>query len=533
MTKKIAQKYEWISAIQRKKEPGTYDESFRAFMFGVDALKSDWDYLVKLDADTLLPPKHLESLVEKFEADESLGLASGVCAGEPGIASHPRGNNRMYRRQCWKEISFPEDGWGWDTIDEVFARLNGWKAEAFDEIICKHLRTKLPDAKYRFHQGRLSRHLGYYWWFVLGRSAKMLTSSGILPCFAYFSGYLRGGFGDVDEGVRRAVRMDQKRRIAQVLGFGTGGIVRQTPYTPRFDDTDPLITLGMPTLNRAVYLSRVLDGLYGSNYPRKRIRLVFVDGFSRDGTYKMLQDFAEQHGREYDDLVLIQDKGNIPAARNRCIQNLGNARLLLFLDSDVLVTTDFIGRLLGLMKAADISSIFYFSYGKPKPVVKYVHTVGMGCTLIKKDVLDKVGSFDTTLPVNEDTDYCLRAGKLGYKLVQDNSTQFLHLDEGRYSPEQTVRKSIRYRRGYAKVFRMGIYRNRFILYATLDLTVALGFIVHPWFFAGIIAYFTVQLVRRRSVKLAFYLTVNSLILGPLTMIGLLERRFGTQTQPKR
>jgi len=52
----------------------------------------------------------------------------------------------------------------------------------------------------------------------------------------------------------------------------------------------------------------------------------------------------------------------------------------------------------------------------------------------------------------------------------------------------------------------------------------LGFLLHPLFFAAIGAYLAAQLARRRNLKLAFYLTINSLIIAPLALVGLLERR---------
>jgi glycosyltransferase involved in cell wall biosynthesis len=217
--KRVSENRGWVTVVQRRKERGAYDGSFRAFLCGVNSLKLEWDYLVKLDADTTLPTNHLEQLASKFESDQTLGIASGVCLGEPGVRSHPRRNNRMYRRECWKEISFPEDGSGWDTVDEVFARLHGWKTRALSDLVCTHMRSRLPDAKYRFHQGRLSRHLGYYWWFVIGRSVKMSLSFGISPALAYLTGYLRGGYGSVEEQVANAIKQDQLNSVHRVLGL--------------------------------------------------------------------------------------------------------------------------------------------------------------------------------------------------------------------------------------------------------------------------------------------------------------------------
>jgi len=527
LASQVALKHDWVRVIERKKEHGLYDGSFRAFIFGVNSLQDDWDYLMKLDADTVLPANHIEQLVSKFQSDRSLGVASGVCLGEPGVASHPRGNNRMYRRECWKQISFPKDGWGWDTVDELFARLNGWKTEAFSEIVCTHLRPMLPDTEYRFHQGRLSRHLGYYWWFILGRSAKMVFSHGVMASLAFLAGYVKGGLGSVDDQVKQAVRADQRARVAKIIGLKPSKVLRPADYLPSFDERDPLVAVGMPTSNRAKYLPKTLEALYNLSYPRKRMRLIFVDAYSKDGTFEIIQSFARDHADEYEAIVARQEKSNISEARNICLASVGEAQFLLFLDSDVIPMPDVLNRLIGLSETGGISSIFYssFSYEKPKPLVKFVETVGMGCTLIRRDVIQKVGDFDITLPVNEDTDYCLRARKLGFAIVQDTTRQLLHMDEGRYSPKQTVYQSFRYRRVYAKFFRMGIYRRRFALYALLDLTFLLGILLHPAFFAAPLAYLIAQLVRRRNAKLAAFLAINSLIIFPLTIVGLIERKF--------
>ena len=525
--RRAALNHDWVTVIARKKEPGTYDGSFRAFLFGVNSTESDWDYLMKLDADTVLPGSHIEQLAAKFESAPTLGIGSGVCLGEPGVSSHPRGNNRMYRRDCWKEISFSEDGWGWDTIDEVFARLNGWKTEAFGEVVCTHLRPTLPDSKYRFHQGRLSRHLGYYWWFVLGRSAKMVFSYGLRASMAFLAGYVRGGLGPIDIRVEKAVKADQRSRVAKIIGLKPRKVLRPANYTPSFDEHDPLIAVAMPTLNRAKYLPKTLEAIHNLSYPRKRMRLIFVDGYSNDGTFELIQSFAGDHAYEYEAILVRQEKSNISQARNICLASVGDARFLLFLDSDVIATPNVLNRLIGLAETCDISSIFYssFSYQPPKQEVTLVETVGMGCTLMKREVWGRVGAFDVTLPVNEDTDFCLRARKLGFTIVQDATSQLLHMDEGRYSPKQTVYQSFRYRRVYAKFFTLGVYRKRFILYGLLDLTLLLGILVHPAFFAASLAYLFAQLVRRHDVKLAAFLTVNSLIIFPLTIVGLIERKF--------
>jgi glycosyltransferase involved in cell wall biosynthesis len=216
---RLADGRSWVKVVHHDHEEGSYDASFKAFRFGIDQISEEWELLVKLDADTAIPADHIERLAAKFEADGFLGIASGVNRGEPGISSHPRGNNRMYRKECWEKIKFPQDGWGWDTVDEVFARFEGWTTAAFKDIVCEHMRFTLPTSSYRFHQGRLSRHLGYYWWFAFGRSIKILFTSGLRASLAYFAGYVRGGLGATEPEVRNRIKEDQTRRIRRILNL--------------------------------------------------------------------------------------------------------------------------------------------------------------------------------------------------------------------------------------------------------------------------------------------------------------------------
>jgi biofilm PGA synthesis N-glycosyltransferase PgaC len=217
VARNIANGRSWVKVVHHDHEKGCFNPIFKAFRFGVDQGRADWGFLVKLDADIILPANYIERLVAKFQADTRLGIASGVSPGELGISLHPRGTNRMYRKECWGIVKFPSSGWGWDTTDEVFARLEGWRTAAFSDIVCEHVRSKLRFAGYRFLQGRISRHLGYYWWFALGRSIKMLFSSGPRTSLAHLAGYMRGGLGPAEPEIKQKIREDQTRRIRQIL----------------------------------------------------------------------------------------------------------------------------------------------------------------------------------------------------------------------------------------------------------------------------------------------------------------------------
>jgi glycosyltransferase involved in cell wall biosynthesis len=66
----------------------------------------------------------------------------------------------------------------------------------------------------------------------------------------------------------------------------------------------PLITIGMPTYNREWSLERILDSMMRLDYPKKRLRVCFVDSRSTDRTMEMIQSFQREHGNEYESVVV-------------------------------------------------------------------------------------------------------------------------------------------------------------------------------------------------------------------------------------
>ena len=136
--------------------------ALRAFAWGIDRAGAGWDVIAKLDADVELSPPTFATLLAAFEADQSLGLAGPyISARRDGILvrqrcrpEHVEGELKCYRRACYEAIEPLPAMLGWDTIDEVRARLRGYRTASIeipggDPI---HLRT-MGD-----HDGRLRAH---------------------------------------------------------------------------------------------------------------------------------------------------------------------------------------------------------------------------------------------------------------------------------------------------------------------------------------------------------------------------------------
>jgi hypothetical protein len=109
---------------------------WRAFERGLASTERDYDVVAKLDADLKLSPGFLAELERQFEADPWLGIVGAHVSAEGPDGElvrqrcppeHVEGATRFYRRRCLEAIWPIPPILGWDTIDEVRARMCGWR----------------------------------------------------------------------------------------------------------------------------------------------------------------------------------------------------------------------------------------------------------------------------------------------------------------------------------------------------------------------------------------------------------------------
>ncbi len=113
---------------------------WRAFEWGLTQLDEDYDVVGKLDADLRLSCDFLAEIERQFDLDASLGMAGaflssamvdGVYVRHRCPPEHVEGATAFYRRRCLREIWPIPALLGWDTIDEVRARMCGWRTASF------------------------------------------------------------------------------------------------------------------------------------------------------------------------------------------------------------------------------------------------------------------------------------------------------------------------------------------------------------------------------------------------------------------
>ena len=223
---RLASQYEWASVISipGEREATRGGPVARAFAIGVQYLP-EVDVIVKLDADVSVEPDHFERLVERFLDDPSLGLASGTCYELDGgkwrpiynSRDHVRGAVRAYRAACLADITPLEERMGWDSIDEMKAKIRGWTTTSFGDLPFFHHRVvgqRDGSLNAWRAQGDLAHYLSYRPSYLVFKTLfRSLTAPAAV---AIFSGYgaaaiqRRPRYADAD--VRAALRREQRLR---------------------------------------------------------------------------------------------------------------------------------------------------------------------------------------------------------------------------------------------------------------------------------------------------------------------------------
>lgn len=202
----------------------------RAFNWALSTVDlDDYSHLGKLDADVELPAEYFERLLERFEREPELGIAGGglLERGRNGWyltkvpAYHVRGALKLYSRECFEAIGGIEERLGWDTIDETYARMNGFATRSLTGANARHHRpvaTRGGTLRGRARHGQCAYILRYSAWWVALRSLKVACSRPfVLSGLAFFYGYTRSVARREerveDERFRRFVARELRSRV--------------------------------------------------------------------------------------------------------------------------------------------------------------------------------------------------------------------------------------------------------------------------------------------------------------------------------
>ncbi len=152
--------------------PGREAVIARALVAGIGALDVRPDVLVKVDADVSFEPDYFEILLDRFERDPALAIASGSAFElEDGhwqqrfsTGTTVWGAARAWRSACLEQLLPLDERVGWDGIDVVKANLRGWRTATFLDLPFYHHRREGErdgTLKAFVAEGSLAHYLSY------------------------------------------------------------------------------------------------------------------------------------------------------------------------------------------------------------------------------------------------------------------------------------------------------------------------------------------------------------------------------------
>lgn len=144
-----------------------------AFNTGLALLDDTYEFVVKLDADLILPENYFKTIAQIFKDHPRVGIAGGFFyekdqqgqwqLSHPMDKSYVRGAFKSYTKACFTAIGGLKNAMGWDTVDELLARYNGFETYTEPSLKVKNLRPigQAYDKRARFLQGEAMFRMGY------------------------------------------------------------------------------------------------------------------------------------------------------------------------------------------------------------------------------------------------------------------------------------------------------------------------------------------------------------------------------------
>jgi len=174
-----------------------------AFNKGLETIDNNYDFLVKLDADIILPLNYFEKITTIFQNNPNVGVAGGFAyeqeqdgkwrLNHPMNKDHVRGAFKAYSNKCFTTIGGLKTAMGWDTVDELLAQYHNFEIYTDNSLKVKHLRPtgKTYNKKAKLLQGKAMYTMHYGLLITCIASAKMALKQ---KKFRIFFNNLKGFF---------------------------------------------------------------------------------------------------------------------------------------------------------------------------------------------------------------------------------------------------------------------------------------------------------------------------------------------------
>jgi biofilm PGA synthesis N-glycosyltransferase PgaC len=166
-----------------------------------------WDYFGNIDGDVTFAPDFYATLMQRMEADPSLGIAGGFIyhaseGREWSYFTNPKvvgGPIQFFRRTFWDQVGgylpFGQE----DAIVQMMARMHGWKIQSFSDLRVLHHKTPKEKNRHplrgRFHTGKMERAMGDHPLYTMAKCVGRLPQRpAVLGSIAHLWGYTWAAF---------------------------------------------------------------------------------------------------------------------------------------------------------------------------------------------------------------------------------------------------------------------------------------------------------------------------------------------------
>jgi len=173
-----------------------------AFNKGLAVVDNKFDFIVKLDADIILPDDYFERIAYIFKGNPKVGIAGGFAyeqdssgtwqLNHPMNKDHVRGAFKAYSKACFIAIGGLKNAIGWDTLDELLAQFHDFEIFTDNALQTKHLRPTghAYNEKAKVLQGKAMYKMRYGFLITFIASLKMAVKQKNYKTFiANFEGY--------------------------------------------------------------------------------------------------------------------------------------------------------------------------------------------------------------------------------------------------------------------------------------------------------------------------------------------------------
>ena len=232
-------KYDWIKGVhleEHKEYMGAHIAYVcnKGFEFAKECCNEKgipYEYIALVDADNILEARYFDKLIEEFEKDAKLGIASGNNAWTDiekllnelrktkkdasvmdsefwhmydspfiqigkGREDSPIGSARIWRKKCFEETGGYAPVHAPDSVSNIKAKMRGWKTKRFRNIKLIEREGLTAEGSWKGYKnkGGSDFFLWYPFSFAMLKAVKYSLKKPYYPGIAYFLGYIEPPF---------------------------------------------------------------------------------------------------------------------------------------------------------------------------------------------------------------------------------------------------------------------------------------------------------------------------------------------------